>query len=68
MMEMKLKQNLISERIKKIKRMRVKFDIKIKWNLIIRDKIEEKNQSKEDKKKLIAIKTTRTKLNMKYKW
>jgi hypothetical protein len=34
---------------------------------MIRDKIEEKNQSKEDKKKLIAIKTTRTKLNMKYK-
>jgi len=30
MMEMKLKQNLISERIKKIKRMRIKFNIKIK--------------------------------------
>jgi len=55
-MEMKLKQNLISERIKKIKRMRIKFNIKIKWNLIIRDKIEEKNQSKKDKKKLIATK------------
>jgi len=32
-----------------IKRMRTKFDIEIKWNKKIRDKIEEKNQLKKIK-------------------
>jgi len=55
---MKLKQNSIRKKIKKkitnkqstIKRMRTEFNIKIKWNQIMRGKIEEKNQSKKDKK------------------
>jgi len=54
---MKLKQNSIRKKIKKkknkqstIKRMRTGFNIKIKWNQIMRGKIEEKNQSKKDKK------------------
>ena len=33
-----------------IKRMRTGFNIKIKWNQIMKGKIEEKNQSKKDKK------------------
>jgi hypothetical protein len=55
---MKLKQNSIRKKDKKkktnkqstIKRMRTEFNIKIKWNQIMRGKIEEKNQSKKDKK------------------
>jgi hypothetical protein len=41
-----------------------RFDIKIKWNLIIKDEIKEKNQLKKNKK--ITIKKIRIKLNIKY--
>jgi hypothetical protein len=44
--------------------MRTKFDIKIKWNQIIRDEIEEKSNIQKDKKqkKNIVIKIIRAKL------
>ena len=45
--------------------MRTKFDIKIKWNQIIRDEIEEKSniqKDKKQKKKNIVIKIIRAKL------
>jgi hypothetical protein len=39
-------------------KIRTKFNIKIKWNLMIRDEIVEKNQSKKQKKTIIKrIKT-----------
>jgi len=40
-MRMKLKNIINQENKKKIKRMRTKFGIKIKWNKIMRDKINE---------------------------
>jgi hypothetical protein len=36
------KQNLISKRFKKIKKIKIKFDIKMKLNQMIRDKIKKK--------------------------
>jgi hypothetical protein len=44
--------------------MKTKFDIKIKWNQIIRDEIEEKSNIQKDKKqkKNIVIKIIRAKL------
>jgi len=52
-----------------IKRMRTKFDIKIKWNKNTRDEIEKKIQLREwFKSKLITIKRMMTKFNIKIKW
>jgi hypothetical protein len=49
-----------------MKRTRTESDIKIKWNQIIRNKIEEINQSKKIHK-IIAIKKIKIKLDIKNK-
>jgi polyphosphate kinase len=46
---MKLKKN--QEKVKKIKRMKTKLDTKIKWNKMIRDKIEKNSILKSIKSK-----------------
>jgi hypothetical protein len=47
---MEFEINLIRERIKKYQKIQFKFDIKIKWNLMIKDEIQENNQLKKIKK------------------
>jgi len=52
-----------------IKRMRIKFDIKIKWNKNTRDGIEKKIQLRKwSRSKLITIKKMMTKFDIKIKW
>jgi len=45
------------EGYKNITKIRIKFNIKIKWNLMIRDETDEKNQLKKIKKIIKRIKT-----------
>ena len=64
--EISIKKNLNKQIA--IKRMRTKFDIKIKWNQILRGKIKIKNQLRKGfETKQIAIKRMRTKFHIKIK-